>query len=223
MITTPSVSGEPGQAPAVRRMSNLPCDKLRLEDRGQVRLGAYSDFAIFDPEKVSDTATYDQPATLPRNASRADQRRARASRQPTEALAGRALRRSGVAGRGHARGYAPHMKLVRTCPGTATCVDAMRRPVHAGPGTAGSPRRHHRFGTSSKSHQKRQASVPRRSDTAADVRWGTSSTTRGFPREPESLSSPGQASDLAQRSQVQILPPLRISGSENVVCPHRRA
>ena len=60
------------------------------------------------------------------------------------------------------------------------------------------------FDTSSKSHQKRQATVPRRSDRIGVVRWGTSSTTRGFSRGPESCSSPGQVSDHFQRIRVQI-------------------
>lgn len=62
-----------------------------------------------------------------------------------------------------------------------------------------------RFDGSSEGHQKRQANGPRRSDTVEGVRWGSSSVTRGFPRGPESFSSPGQASDLAQRIPDQIL------------------
>jgi hypothetical protein len=102
-----------------------------------------------------------------------------------------------------------------------------RRPSGSGPGPRGAMTtcsappgwtcrgaplsRARRFDKSSKYHQKQQAIVPRRSDTVGAVRWGISSRTRGFPREPESCRSPGRASDHVQRSQVQILPPLLIS------------
>ena len=46
---------------AVRRMSSLPAQTFRLPDRGTLRPGAWADIVIFDPEKVNDPATYDDP------------------------------------------------------------------------------------------------------------------------------------------------------------------
>ena len=54
-----------------------------------------------------------------------------------------------------------------------------------------SPRQRDLIG-SSEGHQKRQATVPNRSDTVGGVQWGTSSSIRGFPGEPECCSSPGR-------------------------------
>ena len=46
---------------AVRRMTSLPAQTFRLPDRGTLRPGAWADLVIFDPEKVNDPATYDDP------------------------------------------------------------------------------------------------------------------------------------------------------------------
>ena len=50
---------------AVRRMTSLPAAKFRLADRGQVRIDAWADLVIFEPEKVIDHATYDDPRRYP--------------------------------------------------------------------------------------------------------------------------------------------------------------
>jgi N-acyl-D-amino-acid deacylase len=44
---------------AVRRMTSLPADNLRLTDRGRLAAGAFADVAVFDPVTVNDKATYD--------------------------------------------------------------------------------------------------------------------------------------------------------------------
>ncbi|MDQ1694985.1 MAG: N-acyl-D-amino-acid deacylase [Frankiaceae bacterium] len=44
---------------AVRRMSSLPADNLRLADRGRLAMGAFADIAVFDPATVQDYATYE--------------------------------------------------------------------------------------------------------------------------------------------------------------------
>ncbi|MEW6302342.1 MAG: D-aminoacylase [Verrucomicrobiota bacterium] len=46
---------------AVRRMSSLPAGTFRLKDRGLLREGFFADVVIFDPEKVQDHATFEDP------------------------------------------------------------------------------------------------------------------------------------------------------------------
>jgi N-acyl-D-amino-acid deacylase len=46
---------------AIRKMSSLPADTFRLEHRGQLREGNWADIVVFDPDKVNDPATYNDP------------------------------------------------------------------------------------------------------------------------------------------------------------------
>jgi N-acyl-D-amino-acid deacylase len=46
---------------AVRRMTSLPADTLGLRDRGRLVTGSYADITVFDAERISDLATYDDP------------------------------------------------------------------------------------------------------------------------------------------------------------------
>ena len=46
---------------AVRKMTSLPAWRLHLLDRGIVRPGMKADIAVFDPDRVRDKATYDNP------------------------------------------------------------------------------------------------------------------------------------------------------------------
>ncbi len=48
-------------ADAVHRMTGLPASYLKLQDRGVLRAGAWADLAIFDPAKVQDHSTWDDP------------------------------------------------------------------------------------------------------------------------------------------------------------------
>ena len=46
---------------AIRRMSGLPAQTLRLADRGLVKKGYTADLVIFDPNTVADRGTYEMP------------------------------------------------------------------------------------------------------------------------------------------------------------------
>jgi N-acyl-D-amino-acid deacylase len=46
---------------AVRRLTSLPADNLRLHDRGRLHPGYFADIVVFDPEAVADNATFDDP------------------------------------------------------------------------------------------------------------------------------------------------------------------
>ena len=46
---------------AVRKMSSLPANSLKLFDRGRLSPGFRADVLVFDPAKVQDTATFDRP------------------------------------------------------------------------------------------------------------------------------------------------------------------
>jgi N-acyl-D-aspartate/D-glutamate deacylase len=49
---------------AVRKMTSLPADHLRLFDRGRIAEGKAADITIFDPATVRDRSTYTQPQLL---------------------------------------------------------------------------------------------------------------------------------------------------------------
>jgi len=46
---------------AVRRLTGLPADNLRLTDRGRLIPGYFADVVVFDPATIRDHATYDRP------------------------------------------------------------------------------------------------------------------------------------------------------------------
>jgi N-acyl-D-amino-acid deacylase len=48
-------------AEAVRRLTSLPATNLRLERRGLLRAGHFADVVVFDPQTITDHATFEKP------------------------------------------------------------------------------------------------------------------------------------------------------------------
>jgi N-acyl-D-aspartate/D-glutamate deacylase len=49
---------------AVRKMTSLAAQRVRLTDRGLLQRGMYADITVFDPRTVADRATFEQPHQL---------------------------------------------------------------------------------------------------------------------------------------------------------------
>ena len=47
---------------AVRKMTVMPADRLGIPTKGRLAVGADADITVFDPERVSDRATFENPA-----------------------------------------------------------------------------------------------------------------------------------------------------------------
>ena len=50
---------------AIRRLTSVPADRLKLADRGRIAIGAAADVVVFDPARIADTATFEQPFQYP--------------------------------------------------------------------------------------------------------------------------------------------------------------
>lgn len=46
---------------AVRKMTSLPAENLKLRERGRLQEGYFADIVIFDPETIQDHSTFDDP------------------------------------------------------------------------------------------------------------------------------------------------------------------
>ena len=49
------------EAEAIHKMTGLPAKRIGLEKRGVIAPGNYADLTLYDPEKISDVATFDEP------------------------------------------------------------------------------------------------------------------------------------------------------------------
>jgi N-acyl-D-amino-acid deacylase len=81
---------------AVRKMTSLPCQRLGFPDRGLLRPGMAADVVCLDPERIHDTATYEEPRRLPEGLPYVvvNGRVVVDAGRHTGELAGRALRRA---------------------------------------------------------------------------------------------------------------------------------
>jgi N-acyl-D-aspartate/D-glutamate deacylase len=49
---------------AVRRMTSMSADRVGLKDRGRLVIGCWADIQVFNPARISDRATYEEPLQL---------------------------------------------------------------------------------------------------------------------------------------------------------------
>jgi dihydroorotase/N-acyl-D-amino-acid deacylase len=49
---------------AIRKMTSLPAQKMRLADRGVLKAGLWADVVVFDGDRLTDLATFEQPNQL---------------------------------------------------------------------------------------------------------------------------------------------------------------
>ena len=54
---------------AIRKVTSVPASILGLRRRGQIREGWHADLVLFDPERITDTATYEEPYQYPKGIS----------------------------------------------------------------------------------------------------------------------------------------------------------
>jgi len=54
-----------GLEEALRKMTSLTASRPRVHDRGVVQTGAWADLVVFDPARVMDAATYEDPHRYP--------------------------------------------------------------------------------------------------------------------------------------------------------------
>ena len=46
---------------AVQKMTTIPAQRMKLTDRGQLKVGLKADIAVWDPETIQDRATFTDP------------------------------------------------------------------------------------------------------------------------------------------------------------------
>ncbi|MFC7742514.1 amidohydrolase family protein [Nocardiopsis composta] len=82
----------------VAHLTSRPAARLRLPDRGLIREGHRADLVLFDPDTVADTATFDDPRSLPEGIPHVlvSGRPVIRDGRRTDVLAGRSVRRTPV-------------------------------------------------------------------------------------------------------------------------------
>ena len=48
-------------AEAIRRLTSLPAENLKIRERGALKAGHFADVVVFDPGRIKDHATYEEP------------------------------------------------------------------------------------------------------------------------------------------------------------------
>lgn len=86
---------------AIRKFSSLPAQRMRLGDRGALKVGMWADVVVFDPDSVRDRATFARPNQLSEGMRwvLVNGVPVIADGQATGALPGRVLRGPGYAGK----------------------------------------------------------------------------------------------------------------------------
>jgi N-acyl-D-amino-acid deacylase len=81
-------------AEAIRRMTSFPARKFGFTDRGRLRAGAKADLVLFDPDRIIDCGTFEDPKQMPKGVARVYVNGALTARdgEPTGMRAGRTLR-----------------------------------------------------------------------------------------------------------------------------------
>ena len=81
---------------AIHKMTLMPARRLKLHNRGTIQVGAFADLVAFDPARVRDTATFDNPHQYPIGIPHVWVNGAQVVRdgQHTDARSGRVLRPS---------------------------------------------------------------------------------------------------------------------------------
>ncbi|HRC84121.1 MAG TPA: D-aminoacylase [Thermoanaerobaculia bacterium] len=83
-------------AEAIRRLTSLPAENLHLGQRGRLAPGYFADLVVFDPARIRDRATYEQPHQLAEGVLDVfvNGIQVLAEGKPTAARPGRAVRRA---------------------------------------------------------------------------------------------------------------------------------
>ncbi|MEO5935744.1 MAG: amidohydrolase family protein [Terriglobales bacterium] len=87
---------------AIRKFTSMPAQRVKLENRGMIRPDYYADLTIFDPEKVIDVATFEDPNRTSKGFAYVFVNGVLALEKDTVTgqMGGRPLRGPGYAGRG---------------------------------------------------------------------------------------------------------------------------